>query len=112
MVRCKLYQPELMGIFSSLFGKKQSIDFSELKKNGAIILDVRSPAEFRSGHINGALNIPLDKLSSGLGKLPKSKPVITCCASGMRSSAAAAQLKKAGYEAYNGGAWMSLKNKI
>lgn len=101
-----------MGFFSNLFGKKQAINFAELRNGGAVILDVRTPGEFKTGHIKGAVNIPLDKLSSGLSKLSKSKPVITCCASGMRSSAAAAQLKKAGYDAYNGGGWMSLKNKI
>ena len=101
-----------MGFFSTFFGKKQAINFAELRRGGAVILDVRTPGEFKTGHIKGAVNIPLDKLSSGLSKLSKSKPVITCCASGMRSSAAAAQLKKAGYDAYNGGGWMSLKNKI
>ena len=42
----------------------------------------------------------------------KGKPVITCCASGMRSSSAASILKQAGVEAYNGGSWGGLQNKI
>lgn len=101
-----------MGLFLTLFGKKQAVNFAELYNSGAVILDVRTPSEFKTGHIKGAVNIPLDKLLSGLSKLTKTKPVITCCASGMRSASAAAQLKRAGYESYNGGSWTSLKNKL
>ena len=61
-------------------------DFAELKKNGAIILDVRSPAEYAGGHIEGSKNIPVDKLKGNLNFLnDKNKAIITCCASGMRS---------------------------
>jgi rhodanese-related sulfurtransferase len=51
-------------------------------------------------------------LEQHLGKLKKDKPLITCCASGMRSSSARGFLKSKGYEVYNGGGWMSLKSKI
>lgn len=88
-------------------------DFKALVKNGAKILDVRTRGEYASGHIKGSINIPLNELN----KLPKSlKPemtIITCCASGMRSSAAKAQLKSLGFsKVYNGGGWYSLNNKI
>lgn len=82
-------------------------------KNGAQIVDVRTPAEFRGGHIEGAQNIPLQALGQHLGKLDKNKPVITCCASGMRSASAKNILKKSGFaEVYNGGGWQSLNAKI
>ena len=56
--------------------------------------------------------MPLQTLEQHLGKLKKDKPVITCCASGMRSSSARGFLKSKGYEVYNGGSWVSLKSKI
>jgi rhodanese-related sulfurtransferase len=76
-------------------------------------VDVRTSAEYRSGHIKGSVNIPLDNLKSGISKLKKEKPVITCCASGMRSSAAKNILSNNGFtQVYNGGGWMSLQRKI
>ena len=101
-----------MGILS-FFGIK-STDFSQLVNNGAIILDVRSKGEFAGGHIKGSINIPVDQLEKNLNKLKgKNKPVITCCASGMRSASAKGILKSNGFtEVHNGGSWMSLRNKI
>lgn len=92
----------------------EKTDFAELKNNGAIILDVRSKSEFSGGHIKGAMNIPVSDLQNNLSKLKnKNKPIITCCASGMRSASAKSILQNAGYtEVYNGGGWMSLDNKI
>ena len=91
-----------------LFKKSRSIE--ELLKDGAVIVDVRSKGEYASGHIKKSINIPLDVLSSNLGKLDKSKPVITCCASGMRSSSAKSILKSKGFvEVVNGGGWTSLR---
>lgn len=88
-------------------------DFRQLVDSGAIILDVRTPTEFSSGHIQGAVNIPLQTLSSGMKKLDTSKPIITCCASGVRSASARTQLLNAGFtEVYNGGGWMSLQGKL
>lgn len=101
-----------MSLLSKLFGFK-SIDYKSLKQNGAVIVDVRTPQEFKGGHINGSINIPLQQLQQSLSKIPKVKIVITCCASGMRSASARSILKSAGYcEVHNGGGWMSLKNKL
>lgn len=52
---------------------------------GAVIVDVRSPAEFSAGCCPGSLNIPLDALASRADELDKGKTVILCCASGARS---------------------------
>jgi phage shock protein E len=81
-------------------------------KEGAVIIDVRSKEEFARGHIKGSINIPLDQLRNNLNKFKdKSKPIITCCASGMRSSSAKNLLKSSGYvKVYNGGGWNSLQN--
>lgn len=93
-----------MGLLSKLFGPK--VDLSEIKRNGAIILDVRTPAEYNGGHGKGSVNIPLDQIKSKMDKIKAyKKPIITCCASGMRSGSAASILKSNGIEAYNGGSW-------
>lgn len=100
-----------MGILSSLFGKKKSVDFAELISQGAQIIDVRTPSEYSNGHLKASKNIPLDRLATSVSKINKNKPVITCCASGMRSSSARSILLKAGFtEVYNGGPWTSLRS--
>jgi phage shock protein E len=69
--------------------------------------------ECASGHIKGSINISVDTLGNNLSKLKKDKPIITCCASGMRSASAKSILKSNGFtEVHNGGGWSSLQNKI
>ncbi len=78
----------------------------ELKKNGAIYIDVRSAVEFANGNAPGTINIPLQDLGSRLGEIPKSFPVVLCCASGTRSGMAKRLLKKKGYlNVHNIGTW-------
>ncbi|MEN2434259.1 rhodanese-like domain-containing protein [Weeksellaceae bacterium A-14] len=103
----------MLDAIKNLFGLEKT-DYAELVKNGAIILDVRSKDEFNSGHIKGAVNIPVNILQNNLSKLKdKNKPIITCCASGMRSASAKGILQNNGYtQVYNGGGWMSLNNKL
>jgi phage shock protein E len=103
----------MLNAIMNLF-KRDKTDFAKLLKEGAVILDVRSPSEFQSGHLPGAINVPVDQLKKHLIKFPdKQVHLITCCASGMRSAAAAEALRAAGYmKVYNGGGWTSLKNKI
>ncbi len=89
------------------------VDYAHLVKQGAVILDVRSKGEYQNGHIKGSLNISVDTLANNLSKLKKDKPIITCCASGMRSASAKSLLKSKGFtEVHNGGSWMTLQNKI
>ena len=102
-----------MGFFSNLFSSKPAVDYAELIKNGAIIVDVRTPGEFAQGHVKGAVNIPLEMIRSRAAELKqKNKPVITCCRSGARSGSAKSILTDAGIECYNGGAWDSLQNHL
>jgi rhodanese-related sulfurtransferase len=100
-----------MSLLKKLFGGT-NINYAELVKQGALIIDVRTPAEFNGGHIKGAVNMPLQSLQANMSKVPKNKTIITCCASGMRSVSAKSILKAAGYTVHNGGGWMSLKGKI
>lgn len=92
----------------------KTIDYAQLVKEGAIILDVRTKGEYGSGHIRGSVNIPVDQLHKNISKLKdKKRPIITCCESGMRSASAKGILTSNGFtNVHNGGRWMSLNNKI
>ena len=86
-----------------------------LAEDAVTLLDVRSPAEFsgeagypcdpRQGHIEGAVNLPLDELQYDLPAavegIDTSRPIVAYCHSGQRSELAAALLRSAGYEATN-----------
>lgn len=98
----------MFSFLKKIFG--ESVNIQELVLNGATIIDVRSREEFQGGHLKNSINIPLDKLTNSLKKLDKNKPIITCCASGMRSASARSLLKSNGFEqVYNGGSWSSLR---
>lgn len=102
----------MLGFLKNLFSGT-SVDFKELVKSGAQIIDVRTPAEFNGGHVKGAKNVPLQSLGQNLSKINKSKPVITCCASGARSAAAKNMLLNSGFtEVHNGGGWRGLQSKL
>lgn len=104
----------MLDTIKNLFGFGPKVDYAELIKQGAIILDVRSAGEFSGGHIKGAINISVDSLGRNLNKLKdKNRPIITCCASGMRSASAKNILTSNGYtQVYNGGSWGSLQYKL
>ena len=103
----------MMEFLKKIFGTRPSIDLKSLVDNGAVIVDVRSMGEFQSGHIAGSINIPVDVIAGQLSRIPKGKPIITCCASGMRSASAKSILMSNGFEeVYNGGGWFGLQNKI
>jgi len=99
-----------MGFLSKFFGGPSGQDIREYLKKGAIILDVRSPAEFSSGHIKNSKNMELSSLQTTSPKFNKDQLLITCCASGVRSSMAVKILKSKGFEhTINGGSWKTLE---
>ncbi len=101
-----------MGLLEIL-GLKAKVDYKELKSNGALIVDVRSPGEFKQGHYSGSVNVPLDRINQKIGNIKKKKkPVIAVCQSGMRSGRAVAIMKQNGIEAYNAGSWAGLQSKL
>lgn len=66
--------------------------------DGAVLLDVRTPDEYRQGHIPGSKNVPLQYISKVAGMIDnKSTPIFVQCLSGARSRQAAAILKQMGY---------------
>lgn len=101
-----------MGVFDFLFGNKTK-KIEEFKSKGAIILDVRSAGEYNTGAIPGSKNIPLPQLTNRVNEIKKwNKPVIACCASGIRSGSATSLLRANGVEAMNGGGWFNLSKKL
>jgi phage shock protein E len=69
------------------------------------IVDVRTVMEFQSGHVPGAINIPLDEIQNKLEEFKQlPKPIVVYCRSGARSGMAMSILKQSGiHEVYNGG---------
>lgn len=92
------------------FGKSK---LKEAIKNGAVIIDVRTPYEYDQGKVPGSINIPVDRIPVSIERIKAmNKPVIVCCASGTRSGTAKQILNKAGIQnVINGGSWENvLKN--
>lgn len=96
----------------SLFGLGKKTDLTSILSSGALIIDVRTPEEYRQGHVEGSMNIPLDILKREMKNLDKRRPIITCCRSGMRSASAASMLTGNGFMAHNGGSWQSVERHV
>ena len=74
----------------------------------AIIIDVRTPGEYRDGHIPGVVNIPLDELEKRIGEIPKDKKVVLICRTGSRSAQGTRLLRSKGFNnVYNSTGGMS-----
>ncbi len=75
-------------------------ELKELDKNGAILLDVRSPQEYEEGHLDGAILLPEYELKENANQILKNKKevIIVYCSSGIRSKKAQKELMELGYE--------------
>lgn len=82
-----------------LNGDMPLAEWTQLGADGALILDVREPAELESGAIQGALNIPLSCLRSRLQELPRDRDVSVVCAAGQRAYFAQRLLLQNGFTA-------------
>ena len=89
----------------SLFNRTPRIDAAGaaelIAARTALVLDVRQNAEWKTGHIQGAIHIPLGALPSRMNQLPNGKTIVTVCGSGHRSAVAARTLTRAGHEVLN-----------
>lgn len=102
----------MLDFLKQLFGFGPKVDIAALIKKGAMIVDVRTKGEYTSGHVKGSVNIPLNELSKHIAKLKQHQPIVTCCASGMRSGSAVSILRGKGIEAHNGGSWVNVRNEM
>ena len=96
-----------MSFLSNLFGPPlPSIEVTAVQaklneKPKPLVLDVREPSEYATGHIAGSTLIPLHQLSRRVSELPKDREIICVCASGSRSGSAARRLLSTGYNVLN-----------
>jgi rhodanese-related sulfurtransferase len=85
----------------------------QLIRRGAVILDVRTPQEYATGHIEGSVNTSLGTLRERYTELDKSRTYITVCSHGLRSVKVQQLLEERGFKhVYNGGAWADLEHVI
>ena len=103
-----------MGFFN-FFGSSNSDGdrISEYLQYDAVVIDVRTPAEFADGHVEGSLNIPLNIIANKIESIKKyNKQIITCCRSGARSGTAANILNNNGIDTINGGPWQNVNQFV
>ena len=103
----------MFGNFKFLFGQQDNSQLQDVLADNAFLVDVRTPSEFASGSVKGAVNIPLDKISEQLPKFKNKKHIVVFCRSGNRSSQAKSILEKNGFEnVVNGGTWQNVQSVI
>lgn len=87
-------------MFDSAKGK--TLTPEELRARDDVeILDVREPGEWRAGHIDGSVHIPMGEIGARAGELNRNRPIVTVCRSGQRSGKIAAFLSRQDYDATN-----------
>ncbi|WP_235890237.1 rhodanese-like domain-containing protein [Flavobacterium gawalongense] len=85
----------------------------KLIKEGAFLVDVRTPAEFAEGHVKGSTNIPLDQVANQLAKFKGKEQIIVFCRSGNRSGQAKLILEQNGFtNITNGGTWQDVNEVL
>lgn len=87
----------MFDLIKSLFSSAPTVDLNEVIARKPFLVDVRTPAEFAEGHPKGALNIPLDKITSSLHKFKGKADIVVFCRSGGRSSQAKSILTANGF---------------
>ena len=107
------YQKFKMSFFN-LFKKKQNMnEVQEYLEKGAVIIDVRTVAEYNDGHLDGSHNIVLDTIEDAIAQIKSfNKPVITVCRSGARSGVAMEMLSDEDIDVINGGPWQNVDQYI
>lgn len=95
-----------MGFFGSFGGKKENAEIEAYLNDGAVVIDVRTVAEYENGHVEGSNNIVLQTIPSKVGELKSlNKKIIAVCRTGARSGQATSFLKQQGIDIINGGSW-------
>jgi rhodanese-related sulfurtransferase len=96
-------QDFLVSISRDYYTVKQINKVKALSKDKqALLIDVREPKEYASGHITGAINLPLRSLADNLDRIPKNRPVILYCSTGYRTAMGVMALQMLGYDNVRG----------
>lgn len=100
----------MFSILKSWFSSSNQSERKKAIQTADCLIDVRSAAEFASGSVKGAINIPLPALRDQMDALRGRKQIVVFCQSGGRSASAAAMLKRAGIsQTVNGGSLRNVK---
>ncbi len=103
----------MFDFFKHIFGAPDNSKLTEAIREGAFLVDVRSPGEFASGSVKGAVNIPLDRIAGELSRLKGKSNVVVFCRSGNRSGQAKRILEQNGFQnVINGGTWRNVQECI
>lgn len=103
----------MLGIFKSFFTSESDNGLSEKINGKTFLVDVRSPQEFASGSVKGAVNIPLDRVQSELNKFKNKENIVVFCRTGNRSGQAKSILEKYGISnVINGGSWQNVNQFV
>ena len=103
----------MFGIFKNIFSNSDTTQMKDIISKGAFLVDVRTPAEFAEGHVNGSVNIPLDQIQNQLTKFKGKENIVVFCRSGNRSSQAKSILEQNGFtNVTNGGTWQEVNQII
>ncbi len=103
----------MLGFLKNLFSSKGDEALKNIIKEGAFLVDVRTPGEFASGSVKGAVNIPVNQVQSQISKFKGKKNIVVFCKSGGRSMQAKSILQRNGIQnVYNGGTWGAVNNLL
>lgn len=103
----------MLQFLKSLFANTNTANLEKIIQDGAFLVDVRTPQEFISGSVKGAVNIPLDTLPARLQAFKNKQNIIVFCRSGNRSGQAKSILEKNSFtNVTNGGTWQNVKQFV
>lgn len=95
---------------------QNNLEFEHIEEylnKDALVLDVRTDAEYDEGHVENSIHIVLDELEDNIEQLKElEKPIITCCRSGARSERAKDLLIAYDIDAINGGPWQNVESYL
>lgn len=97
-------------LFFFKYTRSNNTSYKELLNQGAIIIDVRTESEYKSGHIKNSINVPLKDLTYRINEFDKKDNIVTVCAAGIRAESAKKFFETRGYNVANGGRWSNLKD--
>ena len=103
----------MFDFFKNILAPPDRSELTEAIRNGALLVDVRSPGEFAAGSVKGAVNIPLEQIGSEISRLKGTPSVVVFCRSGSRSGQAKRILEQRGFRSViNGGTWQNVNECI
>ena len=102
-----------MSFFGLFGGGTSGASIEEYLKDGAVVIDVRTIDEFKSGHVTGSKNMVLNSIPAKVEEIKAlNKKVIAVCRSGARSGQATSFLKQQGIDVINGGPWQNVAKYV